>query len=170
MSIYDKALKGLLRKCSILHFKDYGEFKKKVSTLSNDEIEWLKELSKTNSYAQFNLGYMYRHGLGVDKDLKEAVRLFGLSAGQGYSFAQLHLGCLYKKGLGVEKDYKEAVRLFRLSADQCNQYAQCNLGYMYHYCLGVEKDYKEAVRLYRLSADQGYSEAQNNLNRLSNNL
>ena len=38
MSIYDKALKGLLRKSLILHFKNYKEFKKLVSTLSNDEM------------------------------------------------------------------------------------------------------------------------------------
>ena len=87
MSIYEKALKGLLRKSLILRFKNYNEFKKNISTLSNDEIKWLKELSKTNQYAQFNLGFMYCLGLGVEKDLKEAVRLYSLSADQGNKYA-----------------------------------------------------------------------------------
>ena len=45
-------------------------------------MKWLKELSKTNPYAQFYLGYMYNFGLRVEKDLKEAVRLYRLSADQ----------------------------------------------------------------------------------------
>ena len=94
MSIFDKALKGLLRKSLILRYKNHDEFKKFVSTLSNDEIKWLKELSKTNPYAQFNLGYMYSNGLGVEKDYKEAVRLYRLSADQGDSIAQYYLNNL----------------------------------------------------------------------------
>ena len=106
-----KALKGLLRKSSILRFKNYQELKKIVNTLSNDEIEWLKELSKNNPYAQNNLGYMYKNSIGVEKDYKEAVRLYRLSADQGYSYAQNNLGYMYNLGFGVEKDLKEAVRL-----------------------------------------------------------
>ena len=155
------------RKASILL---YEEFKKIVSTLSNDEIEWLKELSKNNPYAQFNLGYMYDYGLRVEQNYKEAVRLYRLSADQGNPHAQLNLGYMYRHGLGVEKDYKEAVRLYRLSADQGHELAQLYLGYMYEHGLGVKKDLKEAVRYYRLSADQDNSIAQYYLNGISNKL
>jgi len=167
------------RKASILL---YEEFKKIVSTLSNDEIEWLKELSKNNSYAQCNLGYMYHYGLGVEKNYEEAVRLYRLSADQGNALGQNNLGYMYRHGfiyrhgLGVEKDLneedlnEEAVRLYRLSAEQGNLFALNNLGWMYEDGLGVEKDYKEAIRLYRLSADKDYFLAKNNLNKLINYL
>ena len=112
MSIYDKALKGLLRKSSILRFKNYQEFEKIVSTLSNDEIEWLKELSKTNPYAQFNLGYMYYFGLSIGRNYKEAVRYFLLSADQGYQYAQFYLGYMYRDGLGEDKDLKKQLDYF----------------------------------------------------------
>ena len=118
------------RKASILL---YEEFKKMVSTLSNDEIEWLKELSKNNSYAQFNLGYMYHCGLEVKKDYEEAVRLYRLSADQGNALGQNNLGYMYHNGLGVEKDLKEAVRYYRLSADQGNSDAQNNLNRLSNY-------------------------------------
>ena len=170
MSIYDKALKGLLRKCLILRFKNYEEFEKIVSTLSNDEIEWLKELSKNNPYAQFNLGYMYYLGLRVKTNYKEAVRLLRLSADQGNSEAQNKLGNMYHVGLIVKKDNKEAVRYYRSSAEQDNALGQKSLGYMYYHGLGVEKDNKEAVRLFHLAADQGNSDAKCYLNRLSNKL
>ena len=68
--------------------------KKKLSTLSNDEIKWLKELSKNNQYAQLNLGNMYYCGLRVKQDYKEAVRLYRLSADQGDSIAQYYLNNL----------------------------------------------------------------------------
>ena len=79
------------RKASILL---YEEFKKMVSTLSNDEIEWLKELSKNNQYAQFNLGWIYEYGLGIEKNLKDAIRLYHLSTEQGNSTSQLYLNRL----------------------------------------------------------------------------
>ena len=97
MSIFDKALKGLLRKSLILRFKNRDEFKKNISTLSDDEIEWLKELSKNNPYALNNLGYMYENGLGVEKNYKEAIRLYRLSAEQDNSIAKYYLNRLSNK-------------------------------------------------------------------------
>ena len=79
------------KKASILL---YEEFEKIVSRLSNDEIEWLKELSKNNQYAQFNLGWIYEYGLGIEKNLKEAIRLYHLSTEQGNSTSQLYLNRL----------------------------------------------------------------------------
>ena len=42
--------------------------------------------------AQFNLGYMYAKGQGVEKDFKEAVKWFQKAADQGYAHAQDNLG------------------------------------------------------------------------------
>ena len=58
---------------------------------------------------------MYDNGLGVPQDYKEAVRLFRLSAEQGYANAQYNLGQMYYKGQGVLQDYKEAHMWFNLS-------------------------------------------------------
>src|SRR5689334_1073322 len=46
---------------------------------------------KEHSDAQFNLGNCYYYGFGVEKDFKEAVKWFQLSAEQGNSYAQILL-------------------------------------------------------------------------------
>ena len=47
------------------------------------------------------------------KDYKEAVRLYRLSAEQGFASAQYNLGVMYEIGQGVLQDYKEALRWYR---------------------------------------------------------
>ena len=58
--------------------------------------------------AQLNLGLMYSKGHGVPQDYKEAVRLYRLSAEQGFAKAQYNLGLMYAKGRGVLQDYSLA--------------------------------------------------------------
>lgn len=46
-------------------------------------------------YAQALLGYMYLHGMGVERNVKEAVNYFWKSAEQGNSDGILHLANCY---------------------------------------------------------------------------
>ena len=55
--------------------------------------------------AQFYLGFMYDNGLGVMKDVKEAVKWYRKAAEQGQANAQNNLGCMYGFGDGVLQDY-----------------------------------------------------------------
>jgi len=69
----------------------------------------------TAAEEQFLLGECYEFGRGVEKDEKEAARLYRLSSEQGNADGQWRLGMCYYYGRGVaEKDLTEAVRLFRL--------------------------------------------------------
>ena len=60
----------------------------------------------------YNLGLKYYVGQGVPQDYKEAVRLFRLSAEQGYVVAQTIMGAMYEKGQGVPQDYVSAYLWF----------------------------------------------------------
>ena len=44
---------------------------------------------------------MHEHGMGVDQDCQEAVRLYTLAAAQGHASAQCNLGAMYTSGRGV---------------------------------------------------------------------
>ena len=115
-------------------------------------------------FAQFNLGNMYRSGVGVDQDSNEAARLYTLAAAQGNDAnAQYNLRVMYNASTGVAKDSREAVRLYALAAAQGDFRAQCNLGTMYENGTGVAKDSQEAVRLFALAAAQGVANAQGKL-------
>lgn len=113
--------------------------------------------------AQFDLGWMYQAGRGVDQNYAEAVRWYHKAADQGYARAQFNLAELYWNGLGVDQDYAEAVTWYRKAADQGDTDAQYWLGVMYDNGRGVNQDYAEAVSWYRKAADQGNARAQCNL-------
>ena len=66
--------------------------------------------------AQFNLGQMYRKGLGVTQDLVEAVRWYRLAAVQGHAAGQYNLGLMYREGLGVTQDHVRAYMWLDLSS------------------------------------------------------
>ena len=72
----------------------YGQdFAKGVEAYENKDYaaalrEWSLLAAQGLADAQFNLGLMYRRGLGVTQDNKEAVRLYGLAAAQGDASAQ----------------------------------------------------------------------------------
>ncbi len=56
---------------------------------------------------------MYYNGEGVSQDFAEAVRLYQLSAAQGYPTALRHLGSFHECGEGVPRSKDEAIRLYR---------------------------------------------------------
>ena len=109
------------------------------------------------------LASKYYHGEGVQRDYKEAVRLYRLAAEQGNPEAQRTLGDMYDRGLGVASSDAESVRWYRLAAEQQDAEAQKSLGLAYYMGRGVPRDFTEAVRWFRLAAEQGNAEAQRRL-------
>lgn len=65
--------------------------------------------------AQYNLGQIYRNGLGIPRDNAEAVKWYRLAAQQGHAKAQNNLGMMYYSGQGVPRDYVRAHVWFSLA-------------------------------------------------------
>ena len=130
--------------------QDYEKAVKNYNNAANDGL----------AQAQYNLGYCYEHGYGVEKDYELAVKYYLLSANQGFASAQSNLGYCYAHGLGIEKDYTKAVYYYRLAAYQGNAAARYNLGHCYYNGLGTEQDFKQAANYFRLASAQGCSVAQ----------
>lgn len=64
----------------------------------------VQAVSRTgDASAQNRLGVCYEEGEGVEKDIQEAVGLYGLAAEQGRSTGQCSLATCYLNGDGVEK-------------------------------------------------------------------
>ena len=95
---------------------------------------------KGDASAQFNIGYMYAHGLGVQRDLASAVNWYRKAAVQGLEIAQHRLGIAYMYGEGIERDDAEAASWFTRAANQGFFRAQRILGQMYLTGSGVPKD------------------------------
>lgn len=54
--------------------------------------------------AQFQVGYMYHHGEGVDQEYSRAIDWYLRAAEQGHGEAQMSLAVLYATGQGVPQD------------------------------------------------------------------
>jgi uncharacterized protein len=95
---------------------------------------------KGNDRAQFNLGYIYANGWGVQRDDDEAIIWYRKAADQGLPIAQYHLGLAFLFGDGVQPDQVEGINWIRRAADQGYPLAQLFLGFAYASGLGVKLD------------------------------
>jgi TPR repeat protein len=76
--------------------------------------------------AQFNLGLMYRNGMGVPEDDLQAVAWYRKAADQGDANAQYNLGEIYRNDQGALKDEKAAYFWLLLASAQGHQNAARN--------------------------------------------
>ncbi len=114
--------------------------------------------------ANFLMGVCYSEGLGgAEKDEREAIRWYRLSADRNYSMAQAYLGYCYYIGKGCIQNHLEAVKWYRLAADHGHAAAQSNLGLCYENGHGVKSSAYEAVKWYKIAATQKYSIGSYNL-------
>ena len=111
---------------------------------------------------EYNLGFCYRYGQGVEINIDTALEWFTKSAEKGDADAQCEAGRMhYDKGR-----HEEAFKWFTKSAAQGDTDAITNLGECYEKGEGVMKDIPEAFKLYAKAAEKGDAEAKKNIRRL----
>ena len=71
-----------------------------------DELQTLA--NHGDAEAQYNLGYCYECGLGVEIDYEKAVFWYKKAAELGNPIAQTNLGGCYEHGRGVPQDFEKA--------------------------------------------------------------
>jgi len=128
-----------------------------VAFKSNDyktaKAEWLPLAQGGHALAQYNLGIMYRKGLGVRKDQLQALKWYQSAAGNGLAKAQYSLGVFYEKGRGgLPKNVTAAVNLYMQAAEGGNSYAQLALARHLENGEGAERDLVEAMTWYIIAA------------------
>lgn len=78
--------------------------------------KYLAKAEAGDANAQYNVGVMYYHGEGVEKDFEKALKWFLLSAQQGDADAQYSLGFMYGRGEGTVKDRAASLEWFQKAA------------------------------------------------------
>lgn len=81
-------------------------------------IVWREAADQGDAEAQMHLGYLYEQGLGVERDLEQAVSLYRRAAQAGLADAQYQLGLMYELGIGVESDPDEAQAWYLRAVEQ----------------------------------------------------
>ena len=70
-----------------------------------------------DAYSAYALGCCFEHGLGVRKNMTQAVSYYALSADKGNPNGAAALASCYFEGKGVEKDLPKAVFWFTKAAE-----------------------------------------------------
>jgi TPR repeat protein len=116
-----------------------------------------------NFKALTELGYCYEIGLGIEKNVQEAARLYRLAADQRYPYAQFLLAQFCMNGKGAKQDDQEAIRLFRAAAFQGHSWSCLTLGFCHKFEIGVETNKLMAACFYRLAGEFGSTNMQQDI-------
>ena len=84
--------------------------KKLIETQEFDKaVPILKQAAKLgNAESQYNLGYCYQAGIGVEQNSEKAIEWYSKSAEKGFNDGLYAMMMAYGSGDGVEQDYKKA--------------------------------------------------------------
>lgn len=112
---------------------------------------------------QYNLGYHYFYGKGVQRNFSKAKKWFDLASKSESPAARYKIGRLYETGVFYKKDIKQAVLHYEFAASKGEIYALNNLAILYLTGNGVAQDVPKGISLAKRSALKGNAEAQVNL-------
>lgn len=76
---------------------------------------------------QFNIALRYENGIGINKNLPQAVKWYLRSAKNGNVKAQFNLASMYQYGKGTERNTLEAAKWYKRAAEQGDTKARTNL-------------------------------------------
>jgi len=119
------------------------------------------------SSAQFELGQLYQYGVGVAKNISQAITYFQLAAMQQDVRAEYNLGILYLEGQTNPVDYSKGIEWMMDAAFKGNPYAQYVLANIYEKGLTdptgvvmVQPDHQQAMAMYYLASSNNYGDAE----------
>jgi TPR repeat protein len=128
------------------------------SQLTKDKREFLKRIKEArigDPAAQYEVALMYANGLGVAKDLDQALVWTQAAADKGNLAAQYMLGRAFQQGLGTEKDLHRALHWFLKAAERGYDKASLKVSTLY-----AKPQQAIALHYARNAAERGNAEAQ----------
>ena len=128
------------------------EYKKAVAI-------WQLMAKQDDTASQISLAQMYTTGLGVEKNLHTAFKLYLKAAQLGSAEAQNQLGKIYITAQGVTRDPIESRKWFLKAAEQGYAEAIYNYGVSYFKGEGITTDYIQAHAWMHVAVIKGYDSA-----------
>ena len=139
------------------YHKENADYKKALAYYKKAALQGYSE-------AQYNVGWCYFNGYGVEADQEEAMRWIRKAADQEYALALDAMWQGYYFGTkGLPRDYKQAADWMEKAIAKGEQMPQFYLATLYLEGKGVEADTVKALSLFTQSAEEGYMWSQNKL-------
>jgi len=129
---------------------------------------WCKKSSgQSHAAAGYEVGASLEEGLGVEKDVAQALVHYMKASKEGVPEAQYALGRMYEFGLaGLARNYYQARMLYTWSSGKGFAPATYRVGVIYEYGKGVQPSMATARRWYAKAAAMGNEEAREKLESL----
>ena len=121
-----------------------------LASLSFNEITSLESRTH-NAIVQYQIGWRYQNGIGVQLNIRTAMEWYLKAGEQGNEKAQKELGFIYD----MNDMYEEAFVWYQKAAAQGNVFAQNCLGTMYELGRGVSQNIQKAIEWHQKAANQG---------------
>jgi TPR repeat protein len=113
---------------------------------------------------------MFQFGLGVPKDIDQAIEFFQKSSDKGYALASVNLGYLFMVNPEIPENYEKAMKLFQSAIDKGYLDAHYGIGELYQKGLGVTKDLAKALAHSQIAAGLGLSLAKEQVKEIESEL
>ena len=143
---------GLCKNWLGVHYYEHKEYTRAVRLFS--EAKELKSIRAAN-----NLGLCYEQGLGVKRNIEQALNCYEEAAKEEYLPAICNLAYAYLKCGRNAEDYKKAAKWFEIASNENESMPDVlyHLGCLYEKGLGVDKNYEKAFYYYKKAANLDYA-------------
>lgn len=141
----------------------YAPAQNELGNMSDDKgaLFWYQKAAAQGlPQSIFNIGNIYKLGMGVQRDMEKAFQYYMEAADLDYPLALLTVGHCYVNGEGVPADDGKAVWYYKKSAELNNPEAQLQVAISYLNGIGTKMDKKGGIEWLMKSADQGFASAQ----------
>ncbi|CAI2188000.1 6332_t:CDS:2, partial [Funneliformis geosporum] len=129
------------------------------SDKSHSELDNENNSNELNYFG--NLAKRYQYGLGIEKDLEKAFKIYQTIANQDNINAQC---------IGIREDPKKAFYWYQKSAENKNKLAQYYLAKCYEFSMGIDGDSNKAFEWYKKSYKKKQKVILENKNNHSKNI
>lgn len=121
----------------------------------NKAVPILKQAAELgNAESQYNLGYCYQAGIGIEQNSKKAIEWYSKSAEQGWNDGLYAMMMAYGSGNGVQQNFNKAFSFAIKCAENGDGTCMFNVINCYKEGIGTEKDIDKmlewAIRLGKL--------------------
>lgn len=113
--------------------------------------------------AGYEVARRFSYGLGVPKDLDQAIKWYMQGASKGFAPSQYRLATYYERGRGIEKNLGRAKVWYQRAAMLGNVKAMHNLAVISTALEKEDTDYKTAIYWFKHAANRNLADSQFNL-------
>ena len=128
---------------------------------------WKENANQGHPRSNHSVGFLYRSGYEVKKDINKAIQYYEKALSLGYAISGRALGDIYKIGEpGIKKDNKKMLNYYSKAAELGDAFANAELStYYLSGKYGLEQDDSKSVSLLKRSAELGNAWAKSRLGR-----